>query len=531
MNRIIALISFLPLLASAAVFPNTVNTLGGPVTADMENGTEVFRAIPFAAPPVGPLRWQPPQPAQPWSTPLDSKQFSPVCPQRLRYPPDSPEEPTSEDCLYLNVWRPAVAVVRPLPVLVWIYGGGLESGSGSTPLYHGDVLAKHGVIVVTFNYRLGVLGFLTHPGLTAESSSHTSGNYGLLDQVAALQWVQRNIASFGGDPKNVTVFGQSSGSISISALTVTPMAHGLFQRAIAESGGLFEPVELADNFILAGAELEGLAFSTEAGRQSIAELRALPTETLLALSFLPHIVIDGTVLPESPYAAYKSGINHSVDLLLGYNAQDGAWALSGETVTEDTMNAVLSHDFPSWLVRLIGPSHPGSDRDAYEAAAAFERDMRFGYDMTAWADLHAAQDRGATYFYRFNGPSGQSEPGAHGSEMTYVFGHPLTGGHWTDADEKLSEQLGSSWTQFAATGDPNGADTPHWPRTTPTENGRLELGDASVGGPDFVPRIGRVYGAIRFCVAHSVVLLAGLALLLVAFVVWVCRFFFRKRVV
>jgi para-nitrobenzyl esterase len=529
MNRIIVFIAFLSLLASAPVFPNTVNTLNGPVIADAENGTEIFRAIPYAAPPVGPLRWQPPQPAQPWSIPLDSKQFSSVCPQRLRYPPDSPREPMSEDCLYLNVWRPNVPIARPLPVMVWIYGGGLESGSGSTPLYHGDVLAKHGVVVVTFNYRLGVLGFLAHPDLTAESSSHTSGNYGLLDQVKALKWVRRNISAFGGDPKNVTVFGQSSGSISISALTVTPAADGLFQRAIAESGGLFEPVELADNFMLAGAEQEGLEFSTQVAARSIADLRALPVEKMLALPYFPHIVIDGVVLPESPYAAYQSGRNHSVDLLLGYNAEDGAWALNGRTVTADTMNAVLSHDFPSWLVRMIGPSHPGSDRDAYEAAAAFERDMRFGYDMTAWAELHAAKDRGATYFYRFNSPSGRSEQGAHGSEMAYVFGHPPNGGPWTDADKILSGQLGSFWTHFAAIGDPNGADLPQWPRTTPKDDGRLEIGDASAGGSDFVPRIGRVYGAIRFCGAHIVVLLAGLALLLVAFVVWVCRIILRKR--
>jgi para-nitrobenzyl esterase len=529
MNRIIASIAFLLLLASEQVFPNTVNTVEGPVTADTENGTEVFRAIPYAAPPVGPLRWQPPQTAHSWSASLDNKQFSSVCPQRLRYPPDSPAEPTSEDCLYLNVWRPAVPVARPLPVMVWIYGGGLESGSGSTRLYHGDVLAKHGVIVVTFNYRLGVLGFLTHPGLTAESSSHTSGNYGLLDQVAALQWVQRNIAAFGGDPKNVTVFGQSSGSISISVLTTMPQARGLFQRAIGESGGLFEPLELADDFTLAGAEQDGVAFAARARRQSIAQLRELSTDALLTLPFFPHFVVDGTVLPESPYAAYQSGRNHSVDLLIGYDADDGAWALKGSTVTAESMEATLSHDFPSWLVRLIGPSRPDSDRDAYEAAAAFERDMRFGYDMTAWAQLHMAQARGATYFYRFNGLIGQPERGAHGNEMAYVFGHPPPNRSWTDAEQKLSALLGSYWTHFAAYGDPNGGDLPRWPRTTPKDGGRLEIGDASVGGPDFVPRIGRAYRAIRFCAAHGLAIVACVALLLMVLIVWVCRIIFRRR--
>ena len=198
------------------------------------------------------------------------------------YPPEAPPEPENEDCLYLNIWTPLTASpTAKLPVMVWNYGGALENGSASTPLYAGDKLVQHGVIVVTFNYRLGVFGFLAHPELTKESSHHSSGNYGMLDQLAALRWVQHNIAAFGGDPARVTVFGQSSGSITLSAFTASPLARGLFQRAIGESGGLFEPLDLAAEFKLAGAEQEGQDFAKEAGAATLRELRQKPAGELM----------------------------------------------------------------------------------------------------------------------------------------------------------------------------------------------------------------------------------------------------------
>ncbi|MBL8519881.1 MAG: carboxylesterase family protein, partial [Betaproteobacteria bacterium] len=233
--RAIAALSLLAL--SPVAFGATVRIESGVIEGVQENGLDVFKGVPFAAPPVGPLRWRPPATVAAWQGARAADRFSPICMQRGAYPEHAPPEPMSEDCLYLNLWVPAGAADRKLPVMVWIHGGGLVNGSASTPLYAGDALARRNVIVVTFNYRLGALGFLAHPDLTRESAHGASGNYGLLDQLAALHWVQRNIAAFGGDPGNVTVFGQSSGAISISTLVVSPLARGLFRRAIGQSGG------------------------------------------------------------------------------------------------------------------------------------------------------------------------------------------------------------------------------------------------------------------------------------------------------
>ena len=245
---------------SATALGSPVATESGLVEGTDSHGVRLFAGLPFAAPPVGDLRWRAPQPPASWSGVRAADHFSPICPQHGAYPEDSPPEPSSEDCLYLNLWVPQRAPdarAATLPVMVWIYGGGLMNGSASTPLYAGDQLARQGVIVVTVNYRLGALGYLALPELTAESDHHVSGNYGLLDQIAALAWVHRNIEAFGGDPARVTVFGQSSGSISISALTTSPLAAGLFQRAIGESGGLFEPLQLSAGFSRSGPESGG----------------------------------------------------------------------------------------------------------------------------------------------------------------------------------------------------------------------------------------------------------------------------------
>ena len=218
---------------SGAVSAASVRTQSGLIEGIEESGSVVFKGIPFAAAPVGPRRWRAPEPPAPWSGVKSADRFSPICLQPGAYPENAPPEPMNEDCLYLNIWTPAHASSQAkLPVMVWIYGGGLLNGTGSTPLYAGDALSRRGVIIVTFNYRLGALGFLAHPDLSSESPQKVSGNYGHLDQLAALSWVKENIAAFGGDPENVTVFGQSSGAISISALIASPLAKNLFQRAI-----------------------------------------------------------------------------------------------------------------------------------------------------------------------------------------------------------------------------------------------------------------------------------------------------------
>ncbi|MGH8295786.1 MAG: carboxylesterase/lipase family protein, partial [Steroidobacteraceae bacterium] len=364
------------LSAQAAVSPR-VQTRDGSIEGIAQNGVDIFRGIPFAAPPLGERRWRAPQPVKPWGGILLAKHYRAACMQMEMYPPGSPAEPVSENCLYLNIWKPMTASPTPLPVMVWIYGGGLTNGSAAVPLYAGDQLARRGVIVVTANYRLGVFGFLALPALSAQSKHHSSGNYGLLDQIAALKWVRRNIAAFGGDPDNVTVFGQSSGSISISALTASPLAKGLFQKAIGESGALFEPMGLASKLRLAGAERQGQRFMARAGAGSLAVLRAIPAGKLLSVSFTPHIIIDGNVLRRAPWKTYAQGDANKISLLIGWNADEGAIFLSHVHVTPSNYHQVLGRSFPSMLVDLLAPSSGETADSALAAAVGFNTDMRF----------------------------------------------------------------------------------------------------------------------------------------------------------
>jgi para-nitrobenzyl esterase len=401
----------------------------------------------------------------------NAAQFSPKCEQPGAYPDDAPAEPTSEDCLYLNIWMPAGAHDEPLPVMIWVYGGGLVNGSASTPLYAGDELARRGVIVVTFNYRLGAFGFLAHPELSQEAAYGGSGNYGLLDQIAALSWVRDNIAAFGGDPDNVTVFGQSSGSISISALVASPMARDLFHRAIGQSGGLFEPVEVAPEFELEGAEQIGTAFAARLGAPSLEALRALPASAIVAQSFNPQPNVDGYVLRETPYEALANGRANDVDLLVGSNAEEGLYFLSGRQVTADNLSDVLRQDFPGFVVSLTGRN---------------------------------------TFFYRFAHTSGGQEGATHGAEMAYVFGHlDLYDAPPTARDRALSQTMMSYWTNFARTGDPNGESLPRWPEfDRDTENVLLideaDVRAAPVPNAAELGAIDRLYGAVRILLKYGV---------------------------
>lgn len=455
-----AVMALLAPMASAQL----VRTVSGVVKGSETEGVLSFRGIPFAAPPVGPLRWRPPAPPAPWTEVRNADQFSPICVQPGAYPDDAPPEPMNEDCLYLNIWAPSGAHDAPLPVMVWIYGGGLLNGSASTPLYAGDALAHHGVIVVTFNYRLGAFGFLAHPELSRESAYGGSGNYGLLDQLAALSWVQRNISAFGGDPGNVTVFGQSSGSISISALSSSPLARGLFHRAIGQSGGLFEPLDAAPQFGLAGAEQVGQAFATRLGAPSLQALRSLPASAIAAQPFQPQPNVDGYVLRETPYEALANGRANDIDLLVGSNAEEGLYFLSGRTVNAVNLDAVLREDFPGFIVSQIGHREPINDSAARDAFISFESDMRFGWNMWAWARLHSAAGGRKTFYYRFaHTPAGQ-QGATHGAEMPYVFDHlDLYDAPWANSDRRLAETMISYWTNFARTGDPNGGGLPNWP--------------------------------------------------------------------
>lgn len=529
------------LLVPALAAP--VATDGGLVAGIEADNVRVFLGIPYAAAPVGDYRWRAPQPAPSWDGVLAADAFSPICPQKGHYPPEAPPEPMSEDCLTLNIWAPA-AEGEKRPVMVWIHGGGLMNGSGSAPPYRGDALARSGVVVVTFNYRLGALGFLAHPELNAESAHGGSGNYGFLDQIAALQWVHRNIAAFGGDPDQVTIFGQSSGSMSVSMLIASPLAAGLFQRAIGESGGVFEPVGIEPRFSPDGAAAAGVRFAERAGAASLADLRGLDASRILEAGFNPQFNIDGYALTKAPYDAYVSGAVNDVDLILGSNEDEGEWFLGDTEVTTGNAREVLTRTFPGWLVSFVGLKQGASDADARKGVAAFETDMRFRWDMWAWARLAASRSRGTVYFYqfseapRFRKPSPYFGLGAtHGVEMAYVFNQlDPQAADWSDEDRLLADRIGAYWTNFAKTGDPNEEQLPDWRKFQERPETVMVLDTAMEQKP--IPDLGRlqridsVYAAVRFTLAHTkevIAAAAGLLILTIALLVLILRRLFRRH--
>ena len=378
-----------------------VRTDGGLTQGVSDAGLTVYKGLPFAAPPVGALRWREPQPVARWSGVRVADTFAPACMQTgVSMPGETPPR-VSEDCLYLNVWTPAPRrAAAPLPVLVWIYGGGFSNGSASMPLYWGDRLARKGIVVVTIAYRVGPFGFLAHPELTAESPHHSSGNYGLMDQIAALQWVRRNIGGFGGDPGKVTIAGQSAGAACVSILMASPLARGLFQRAIGESGGLFKPMALAPGYLLANAERDGVAFAASRGAKSLAALRALSATAVLSggPDVASHPVIEPYVLPASPYEVLASGRQAPVPVLVGSNADEARSLITDlDTVTAANFEAGVAARWGALPPQLLAPFPHATDAQARAARLGFERNLRFAWDDWTWARLAAAQPGAAVY--------------------------------------------------------------------------------------------------------------------------------------
>jgi para-nitrobenzyl esterase len=464
----------------------------GAISGVREGGLNVYKGVPFAAPPVGDLRWRPPVPVAPWAGTLKADAFAPACMQVGVSMPGETPPTVSEDCLYLNIWTPVATAREHLPVIVWIYGGGYINGSASMPLYWGDRLAHKGVIFVTIAYRVGPLGFLAHPGLTRESPHHSSGNYGLLDQIAALSWVQNNIAAFGGDPKCVTIAGQSSGSISVSILMASPLAKGLFQRAVGESGGLLEPLQLAPKFLLANAEHDGEKYAASLGAPSLQELRRVPADRLTGnAGGICHPVIDPYVLPASPYEVFASGRQNDVPLLIGSNAAEARAMFDVTHETAATFDNDLKRSVGELPPALIAAYPHVTDAEAREARLGLERDLRFGWDMWAWARLQAGTGRNPVYYYSFREqppfPADSIYAGwgaSHFAELWYVFDHlDQSPWNWTAADRKLAEEMSSYWVNFARSGNPNQQGLPPWPAFTNTESKVEYLGTPiSVGG-------------------------------------------------
>jgi para-nitrobenzyl esterase len=503
-------------MASVAVAQHVV-TESGALSGISESGLSVYKGVPFAAPPVGDLRWRPPVLVAPWTGTRKADAFAPACMQDGVSMPGETPPAVSEDCLYLNIWTPtqlkrgrkANAPDR-LPVIVWIYGGGYINGSASMPLYWGDRLARKGVIVVTIAYRIGPLGFLAHPELTRESPHHSSGNYGLMDQIAALEWIHRNIAAFGGDPKNVTVAGQSSGAMSVSILMASPLAKGLFQRAIGESGGLFEPLQIAPKYLLANAEHDGEKYAASLGAATLPELRRLPAIKLTGnAGGICHPVIDPYVLPVSPYDAFASGQQNDVPLLVGSNADEARALVDVTQVKAATFASDLEHSFGALPPPLISAYPYVTDQEAKQARLALERDLRFGWDMWTWARLQAGSGQSSVYYYSFRQqppfPVGSVYEGwgaSHFAELWYVFDHlDQSPWQWNAADRKVAEEMSGYWINFAKSGNPNGTGLPTWPAFTSTDSKVIYLGDPIVIGGvadiDSLKVFDAVYTAVR----------------------------------
>jgi para-nitrobenzyl esterase len=482
----------LALFVTAAAFAGQnapVPTEYGLVQGASENGITVYRGIPFAAAPVGDLRWRPPQPAPKWKGVREASAFA-----ADPYQGDGKGN-VSEDCLYLNVWTPAKSANERVPVLVWIYGGGFSFGSTSTPVHDGEHLARKGVVLVSINYRVGPLGFLAHPALSAESPHHSSGNYGLLDMIAGLRWVKQNIAAFGGDPDRVTIFGESAGGIAVSMLCASPEAKGLFRGAISQSGGSFGPTRLTtypgENMRrLSDAEQTGVAYAQKAGAPALADLRKLAPGKLPPDwgSGAAWPIVDGWVIPGDQHRLYEAGKYNDVDILVGYNSDEGL-SFSREKTPEEYEAGVRTR-YGKFADELI-KAYPAGVDSVPKTARDLMRDSAFGWQTWAWATLQAKTGKSNIFCYYFDQhpdhPAGspQADHGmAHGMDVPYVFetldrdDTKLTPGDWA-----ISDTVSTYWTNFAKYGDPNGAGVPSWPRFTDRDRQVMYFHNTASPGP------------------------------------------------
>ncbi|HKF46603.1 MAG TPA: carboxylesterase family protein [Terracidiphilus sp.] len=484
MRKILAVLSFAAIAACVSAQTPVVHTASGSLAGVKSPQSSVvsFKGIPFAAPPVGDLRWAPPAPAAPWTGTRQADTFGASCMQHERdeFLPWThaylAHNEVSEDCLFLNIWTPRVSPSANLPVVVYIHGGGFTEGSGGVEIYDGEHLAQTGLVLVTINYRLGIFGFFAHPDLTAESAHHTSGNYALLDQIAALAWVKSNIRAFGGDPTRVTIWGQSAGAFSVNDLLASPLAAGLFQRAMADSGiGLASlPMQT-----LQAAEQSGTQFAAARHASSLKDLRAIPAADLLNATgprFGP--IVDGYVLPASP--SDPSAAGNDVPVITGYQANDGAlFGAPPKTVA----------DYQSLVMRQYGDLAPDFEKLYPAATPAQARDMitqsirdRDRVSMYLWASRRAASHHQPvfTYFFTRAIPWPQHpEFGAfHSGELPYFF---LNQDHldrpWQLADGILAKASATYLKNFATTGNPNGSGVPNWPNVSASTPQTMELGE------------------------------------------------------
>ena len=499
------------LILLAAPLANAVMTVqtepirvdGGQIVGVLDRGVRVFKGIPYAAPPVGELRWNPPQPLVPWSGVRDASEFGAECPQ-TQYPGNSvyvrPLQPQSEDCLFLNVWTTARAGERQ-PVFVWVHGGALTRGSGISDVRDGVPLASKGVVLVSLNYRLGVLGYFAHPELTAESPRRSSGNYGVLDQIAALQWVQKNIAAFGGDPARVTVGGESAGSWSVNTLVASPLAKGLFIRAIGESGGRFSrtPHLTEDRGSQQSAEHVGLALAKAVGAPTLAELRAVPATTLAAQNSRTQENLDGWVLPDEIRTIFAEKKQNNVPVIVGSNAHEMTTLGGGGNApaTLEEFRKRIAQQYGDLAGEFETAYGVKSEADIAPALLAAARDTTFSSHMRTWARMTtAAGSKAFLYFFTYEPPHPRARElrAFHASEIPYVFNvvpssDPRESGFvYTDRDRVLANAMSDYWVNFIKTADPNGNGLTQWPAYNPDTEPYLEFGGAIRAGNHLLKR-------------------------------------------
>ncbi len=517
--------------------PALVRVDTGQVQGVVADGVVSFKGIPFAAPPVGELRWRPPQPPVAWTGVRQAAEFGPSCMQgfggppagaRGATPPGSPSAPApppaavappapSEDCLYVNVWRPEDQAARSLPVMVWIHGGGFVGGSSSSPMTTGVAIARQGVVLVSFNYRVGRFGFFAFPALTSERPEETKANYAYMDQIAALRWIKRNISAFGGDPGNVTIFGESAGGVSVHSLLASPQARGLFHKAIVQSGGARDGVLTArplrgdgadPNYPVSGETL-GVTFARSMGidgtdAAALAELRALSAEQVLrgappqpGAASAPPVettpILDGKLVTETAEASYKAGRQAHVPLLLGSNSADTA----GNRIRARTKEELFAR-YGQWTDEAKTAYDPDGSTDLAVLVARANDDYGQAEPARFAANAFAASGS-PVFLYRFSyvqsGRREQLRAGApHASEIPFVFGTLMAppGTTLTTEDREVSRLAHAYWLNFARTGDPNGARLPPWPRHDPGKDAIFDFrpDGSAAAGPD--PRKARL---------------------------------------
>ena len=460
----------------ASTQPAVVEVTGGEIEGEKGGDISCYKGIPFAAPPVGPLRWKPPQPVQPWAGVRKTTQFAPGPMQRrfiaalLGVPGNF-----SEDCLYLNVWTPAINATQKLPVMVWIYGGAFIFGSTAQKVYDGTHLAEKGVVVVSVAYRVGAFGFLAHPELTREGCK---GNFGIRDQIAGLEWVRDNIAAFGGDPKQVTIFGESAGGQSVGLLVTSPKARGLFQRAIAESGAL------APQKALEAAEKEGVAFLAKLKVKDIAAARLLPARDILDASTVGSACCDDELFAPDPFEWVQDGRANDTPILIGFNSDDGGLFVWGNKKPYEFTNNVCKL-FGGDTEKVVALYPHANTKEATHASKDLARDVGFAWPVWNWARIQAARGSNPAFVYVFDQHSSfwQPDGARHAAELEYVFNNVRNPG---SAEAVLADRMSSYWVNFAKTGNPNGAGLPEWQAFTTINRDFMYFG----GEPRMAPMLG-----------------------------------------